>query len=201
VVVLGVDTDGNGSLALLDTAAMTLDVYAVPSAKHVTGKTKSGKLRKRLKTTFCALPAICDDLSSHADVAYLELQWGWEGQAAGSSFTFGETFGVIKTSIASGFLHAGLSIEDTEEKIKFVRAEDWKDALHLGGDKAKAVALASQLFPFAAPAFERVSAAEAALIALYGATLSGVRFTQGSVFAARAVPYTDVTDSLLTRQE
>lgn len=188
-------------MALLDTAAMTLDVYAVPSEKHVTGKTKSGKPRKRLKTTFCALPAICTELTSHVDVAYLELQWGWEGQAAGSSFTFGETFGVIKTSIASGFIAAGLSIEDTEEKIKFIRAETWKDAFHLGGDKDKAVALASQLFPFAAKAFKLVSAAEASLIALFGATMSGVRFAPNSVFTARAVPYTSVTDSLLTAHQ
>lgn len=187
-------------MALLDTESLTLDVYPVPHEHVVTGKTKTGKPRKRLKTTCCALAAILADLTSHADVAFLELQWGWEGQAAGSSFTFGETFGVIKASTAAGFLRAGLSIEQADEALHFIKAEDWKNAMKLGGDKEKAVRLASAIFPFAEQAFELVSAAEASLIALYGATKLGVKLTPGSAFSPRLRACTDVVSSLVIAQ-
>jgi hypothetical protein len=138
------------------------------------------------------------DLTLHADVAYLEHQWGWEGEAAGSSFQFGATYGDIRGSTATGF---AAHKKNPADCVKLVQAANWKHALHVGADKEKCRALATEVFPTCAHAWKKgknpVSAAEAALIALYGATISGVRFTPGTGFGARLRPYTDVVSSLV----
>jgi hypothetical protein len=201
VVVLGIDTDAKGSMAILDTHALTLDVYAVPHEYNITNK---GKGTKRISTIFSVLAAILGDLTSYADVAFLEKQWGWEGQAAGATFGFGTTYGDIRSSTASGFIQSGLTPEQAKNQIIFIKAEEWKNALHIGGDKKRAVALASQIFPKCSSAWEPrgkpVSAAEASLIALYGATISGVRLTPGTVFEPRLCSYTSHADSLIAVQ-
>jgi hypothetical protein len=194
VVVLGVDTDSKGSLAILDTCQATLDLYRVPSLSTTmtTGKNRSS-------IDYCALPAILVDLISHVDVAFLERQWGRQGEAAGGAFSFGAIYGALYGSIATAFKAAG---KEPSACVKTVLAADWKHAMKIDADKKQAVALATLALPACKHGWTTkrgniISAAEATLIALYGASISGVKLDK----AIRPRPVAYSKGSLLVKGE
>ncbi len=199
MVVLGLDTDAKGSIAVLDLSQLsrpTLDVYPIP---HHYNTLKKGT--KRISVTFHALAALMTDLTSFAHVAWLEEQWSRPGQDSGAMFGFGTTYGDIRTATAAGFLTNGTPLIEIPTKIQFVHSTIWKGVLRLDDDKKKALALADGLFPECKHAWKLVSkhtsAAEASLIAFYGASQMGIRFQKGVAIRPREKPCSTVVKSLL----
>ncbi len=185
--VIGFDTDAKGSIAILDFSHHTsrqviLDIYAVPNRlKHLKNGTK------RLEVDYPVLTAIMVELilSARVDKAYLEDQWSRPMQDAGATFTFGKTFGDCRSAVAAGFLGMGLLPSEIDKRIVNVPGSDWKSEMRLSSDKQKSLDLANKLFPECSHAWKLVSkhtsAAEAALLALYGATKEGIRLLPGTV--------------------
>jgi hypothetical protein len=174
-VILGVDSDARGSIARLDCNEWTLAVYPIPNATKVL---KSGK--KRLQVDCPALAAIMEDLTWLATVVWIEDQWARPGQDANAMFGFGRTFGSIITGASAGLLQKETDLQKVRDAVRFVSGADWKHAMKLDKDKAKARALADQCFPLCKHAWKLkkyTSAAEASLIAAYGAMQMGVRFS------------------------
>jgi len=197
VRVVGIDTDSKGSVAVLDTELLSLDVYAIP---NLVTETYDGA--KRRSIDYPVLAAIMIDVTCHADVAFLEKQWSRPLQGVASTFGFGTSFGVCLAATAAGFLANQYDVRETRTKIKLVTAADWKHDLKLDGDKDKALALATKLFPLCAKAWAKkslhTSAAEASLLAFYGASVSGVRMKPGSIIRPQnKMPYTVHVRSLL----
>lgn len=194
MVVLGVDTDAKGSIAVLDLNDLThptLDIYPIP---HLYKELSSGT--KRIQVDYPVLITLMTDLTSYADVAWLEEQRGMPGQDSAAMFGFGNTYGDIRTATSAGF-QANQKVDD----IRFVHSLVWKPSLRLDDDKKKALALASALFPECKAAWKLVSkhtsAAEAALIALYGASNSGVILRKGVTVKVRPKACSEVVESLL----
>lgn len=174
MVVVGIDPDSHGSIAVLHSSNATLAVYPIPSqlVEMTTGK-------RRSKTTYSALAAISVDKICNADAVWIERQWARQDESAGGSFTHGQNFGVVIGCIAAAMKASG---KEPDQTIKFVTAADWKHALRIDADKKQAVALATKLFPECEHFWKRkISAAEASLIALYGLSASGVRLAPGTV--------------------
>lgn len=174
VVILGIDSDAKGSAAILDCHAWTLDVYALP---NVVKELKSGK--NRLHLDFLALAATMADLTLNVDAVWIEDQWSRPSQDIGSMFTFGQGFGDIRTAVAAGLLRVLEDLEDVRERIHFVSGADWKGAMSLSSDKTHTRNVATAFFPDCAHAWRLVSkhtsAAEAALLACYGAAQHGIK--------------------------
>lgn len=170
--IVGVDTDSKGSIAVLDDVAKTLTIYYIPSTtrKLANGKKRAILLRRQMTDYFREIAPV--------DAMFFEEQWSRPGQDAGSTFTFG----CIYCSIIQ-------SAEDASpEPINdhYVTGLVWKSAFRLDGDKSKSIRMADKVFPKCEKAWEKASktakssgeftsAAEAALIALYGhVTLLGL---------------------------
>jgi len=186
MVIVGVDTDAKGSLAILDCRRPTivLDIYALPNRQKVL---KKGT--KRTELNYPALAATMAELTSivPVDKFYLEEQWARKGDGPVGAFAFGKTFGDIRTATAAGLLGTGVAPSDVEQKIVYVPGGDWKLEMQLDSDKQKSIDLANKVFPSCATAWrlkKHISAAEAALLALWGASKEGLRFPPG----ARVVP-------------
>lgn len=201
--VLGFDTDAKGSIALLDftnlkSKSVLLDIYPVPNRlKHLKNGTK------RLEVDYPALVTLMTALilSASVDRAYLEDQWSRPMQDAGATFTFGKTFGDCRSATAAGLLAMGLTPEQVHERIVYVPGGDWKSEMRLDSDKQKSLDLADKLFPLCSKAWKlkskHTSAAEAALLALYGATKEGVRIPPGTVVSPPKAPICSVAQSLV----
>lgn len=203
MVIIGIDTDAKGSIALLDFSRLrekkaTLDIYAVPNRHKVL---KSGT--RRLEVDYPALVAIMVEMTSRVSVdrLYLEDQWSRPMQDSGATFTFGKTFGDCRTASAAGLLATGLNPLEIDEKIVYVPGKDWKSVMRLDSDKEKSITLANNLFPACAKAWKLVSkhtsAAEAALLALYGASQEGVRIPPGLVVSPPKSPICTCAKSLV----
>ena len=200
MLIVGIDTDAKGSVAILDLthkSKPTLDIYAIPNRVKLL---KSGK--KRLGVDYTVLAAIMVELNSRVSVTkfYLEEQWSRPMQDAGATFTFGMTFGDCRTSVAAGMIANSLDPETADEKIVYVPGAQWKAHMGLSSDKDKSLTLASALFPACEKAWEKksklTSAAEAALLALYGASQEGFRFTPGTVVNPPEKPILTIVPSL-----
>lgn len=199
MVVAGIDTDSRGSIALLDTSPWCLDVYPLPTLSTTL---KSEKVR--LSLDYHVLVAIMEDLIFHVDAAWLEHQWGRPGQSAPATYGFGQTNGDIRTAVAAGFLKKGLSLEEVRKAIHHVAAADWKPALGATADKAQTRNLASLCFPECAHAWAMVkhtSAAEAALIALYGLSQMGIKIPRGTIIKPYTGPERTTHARSITRPE
>jgi hypothetical protein len=192
--IIGFDTDAKGSIALLDfthlkSKSVLLDIYPVPNRLKLL---KNGT--KRLEVDYPALITIMADLISSAPVtrAYLEDQWSRPMQDAGATFTFGKTFGDCRSATAAALLATGLTPEEAEKRIVFVPGGDWKSEMRLSSDKKLSLELADKLFPECSHAWKltskHTSAAEAALLSLYGATKEGVRLLPGTVVSPPKKP-------------
>lgn len=197
MLVIGIDTDSKGAIAVLDTELLSLDVYAIP---NVVKTLTDGSNRRSID--YPVLAAIMIDVTCHADAAFLEHQWSRPQQGAASTFGFGQSYGEIRAATAAGFLANHHDVEDTRAMINLIPAGDWKHYMKLDADKDKSLELATKLFPLCAKAWKKkslhTSAAEASLIALYGASVSGVRMKPGSVIRPQnEMPYTVHVRSLL----
>lgn len=199
MVIVGVDTDAKGSVAILDCrGAPTLDIYPIPNRIKLL---KSGT--KRTETNYPALAAIMAELTSRVPVGrfYLEDQWSRPDQDSGSTFTFGKTFGDIRTAVAAGLWATGLTTDAIDAKIAYVDGGAWKHEMRLDSDKKKSRALADKLFASCKHAWKltskHTSAAEASLIALWGATKEGIRFRPGIVVNPVKMPILSVAKSLV----
>lgn len=201
MIIVGMDTDAKGSVAVLDCREKTkprLDVYPIPNRYNLL---KNGT--KRIEIIFPVLVAIMVELISSVPVdrIYLEEQWSRPKQGVASTFSFGKTFGDCRTATAAGLLVSGLTPEEVEKKIVFVPGSDWKHAMQLDSDKSKALSLANRVFAECAHAWKKTSlhtsAAEASLLALYGATQEGVRISTGAVVMPPDAPILTVADSLV----
>ncbi len=173
---LGIDTDTKGSIALFDHGANTLTVYKMPA--HTVEISDSDKLRvdrsalaKLLLRLFAA---------ARPDVIVLERQWarpatdqfGNKVQGIASTFTFGETYGTILGAVYATVAHCQVTDSAYAPRIELVEGKKWKAGYNLPADKKAAVALATRFFPQCEQYWKKamdVSAAEASLIALYGA--------------------------------
>lgn len=195
MVVLGMDTDSKGSVAVLDLMDLTrptLDVYPIPNLKKTL---TSGTTR--MSVDYHVLAALMADLTSFADAAWLEEQWSRPGQDVATMFGFGTTFGDCRTATAAGFLFN----KKPSAPINFVPGAKWKHSLRLDDDKKKSIALATALFPACASAWKLISkhtsAAEASLIAFYGAAQLKVKMVPGVPVLPRVTPCSLVVESLL----
>lgn len=196
VRVLAVDTDSKGSAALLDNESMTLDVYALP---NVTRKV-NGKNQTRLD--YPVLVALMADLTLHADVVVLEEQWSRPKQDSSYTFSFGVTFGDIRTAVASGMiLRQDFTPEMVRQRTVFTPGAEWKTDMRLGNDKKVALTTASRIFPTCAHAWKLVSkhtsAAEASLLALWGILSKGQTLQKGIDVRPPRRPYSKVVPSLV----
>lgn len=185
MIIVAADTDSKGSIALLDCRNLRdirLDVYETPNRQR---QLSNGS--KRSETNYPALVATMVELISSApvDKVYLEEQWSRPKQGVASTFGFGQTYGEYRAATAAGLLAAGTRLEDVESKIVCVPGKDWKPAMRLGDDKSLALSLATRLFPLCAQAWaiktRHTSAAEASLLALYGASKEGVKIPAGAI--------------------
>jgi len=199
VVVLGIDSDAKGAAALLDCGQWTLDLYALPNQHKIL---KSGK--KRLHLDYPALAALLGDLTYHADAVWIEDQWSRPSQDIGAMFTFGMGFGDIRTATAAGLFQRHKSLEDVRKRINFVSGADWKLAMGASSDKAQTRDLAARLFPECAFAWKLISkhtsAAECALLALYGASRAGIRIPRGTIIRPYSGPERSEHGTALTRK-
>lgn len=200
MIIVGIDTDAKGSVAILDCQDVTkplLDVYGIPNRHKIL---TSGK--KRLGVNSPVLAAIMAELSSRVSVTkfYLEEQWSRPMQDSGATFTFGQTFGDIRTAVAASLV-GEYTPEQIDDRIVYVPALDWKAAMRLSSDKKLSLDLADRLFPKCKKAWEKsslyTSAAEAALLALYGATQEGVRLPRGVVVNPPETPMLSCASSLV----
>jgi crossover junction endodeoxyribonuclease RuvC len=161
--IIGVDPGAAGALALLDMeAGRIIEVRDMPVHQVTIGKTK----RKRVD-----LHGLVDIIRSWAlcygPHAFVEEVHSSPMDGPVGAFAFGEAFGAVKTAIAGADI-----------PLQLIRPQEWK-AHHrlIGKDKDDSRRLASQLLPAASAHWARKmddGRAEAALIALYGAsTLRG----------------------------
>lgn len=195
--VLGIDSDAKGSAALLDSAAMTLDVWALPNRYKELG---TGK--RRIELDFPVLVATMIDLTCSVDVVVIEEQWSRPSQDIGAMFGFGQTQGDIRAAVAAGMLRAGVPLREIRGRISYVPGARWKPAMRLDNDKTKALALADLCFPDCKHAWKlrskHTSAAEASLLALYELSQQGVRLQRGVRWKPADVHATELVPSLVS---
>lgn len=180
---------------MLDLSAATLDIYPLSHRyRPVNGK-------NRIELLAPALAALMIDLTLYADVVWIEEQWSRPMQDAGATFGFGRTFGGIEAAVTTGLVANGCPVEKVAERVIFVPGGEWKHGMRLSADKAKARELASRLFPECRQAWKLISkhtsAAEAALLAFYGASHQGLRVSPGQPILPRPEPYSRRAPSLL----
>ena len=148
--VLGVDPGLGGGLALLDHDAGLLVTADLPIVKTDKSKQLSEAVLTRMVSGWAP------------DVAWVELVHSMPKQGVASTFTFGLTYGLIRGVLA------GLQVP-----TMLVRPQIWKKLFQLGADKRECRITAARVFPLNVSDFARVrddGRAEAALIALFGAT-------------------------------
>lgn len=161
--ILGVDPGINGALALFDTASGDVQLYRMP----ITKSTRGGKSRSEIDGY--ALGALIDDLKPQIKKAIVEQVSGRPGQAG--QYQFGLNCGVLHGVLYANFI-----------PLDLVPSNKWKPVVGLrrainqskADMKLAARRLATMKWPHLAKEFSRVKddgVAEAALIAVYGATL------------------------------
>lgn len=204
MILLGFDTDAKGSVAIFDFSKLsekraTLDIYAVPNRhKHLKNGTK------RLEVNYPALVAIMVETICRVPavpVCYLEDQWSRPSQDIARTFTFGKTFGECRTATAAGLLVRGLTPSEIDSQILYVPGGDWKYDMRLDSDKSKSLDLATRMFPECKHAWAKkslhTSAAEAALLAFWGASKQGIKVPPGTIVLPPETPICSVAQSLV----
>lgn len=181
---LGIDTDTRGSIALLDFETSSLTVYKMPAREVEINGSDKLRIDKR---------ALCDLMlrliaKTRPAVIVFEEQWarpatgvGKNGeivkkQGIASTFTFAEAYGSIQGAVYSAVAHVRTTDTSYEPQICPVTGSKWKAGFNIPRDKKAAVGLATKFFPDCAGYWSlaaNVSAAEASLIALYGAIIFG----------------------------
>lgn len=162
--ILGIDPGVNGALALYDSESRRLELYRMP----VTKSTRGGTVKTEIDGY--QLGMLIDTLKPRTTRAVVEQVSGRPGQAG--QFQFGLNCGIVH-----GILYSNII------PMQLVASNKWKAAVGLrrlvnqtkADMKSDSRRLASLKFPEHATEFSRVKddgVAEAALIALYGSTLS-----------------------------
>jgi hypothetical protein len=164
--LIAIDPGVSGALAVASVSkggTLTLDaVHDLP----VTFTTKSNNtVRRRIDAV--ALHKLVRSIK--ADHAFVELVHASPGMGVGSAFTFGDTAGAIRTACAI----AGVEPSTCQPTA-------WKRALAVPADKNAAIARATELLGADAaarhwPLKKHHNRAEAALLAVYGAHVLGLR--------------------------
>lgn len=147
-MILGVDPGLDGAFAFYDNGRV--DTFRLPTVRA-----------SKARTLDLAEIARWLDDSQMIEAAFIERVHSMPKQGVASSFNFGRVYGSL-LGLLSGFY-----IPTTE-----VTPQQWKRALGVPKDKDGARARASALFPADAGQWTRRAddgAAEAALLALYGA--------------------------------
>lgn len=157
--ILGVDPGAAGALALLNgDDGRLVEVRDMPVHQVTIGKTKRKRVDLHGLVDIVRSWALC-----YGPRAFVEEVHSSPMDGPVGAFAFGEAFGAVKTAIA------GANIP-----MVLVRPQEWKTHHRLiGKDKDDSRRLASQLLPAAASNWARKmddGRAEAALIALYGAS-------------------------------
>lgn len=155
MIVVGIDPGMTGAVAWWMDGQLTR-VEDMPVIEVAVGKGK----RKQLQPSLLA-----NMLYEGSEITriYLEHVQSMSGEGAVGAFSFGRGFGMIEGIIAC-----------MQTPYVLVRPAKWKGALGVPADKGGARALACRRFPAFADRFARIKddgRAEAALIALYGASL------------------------------
>lgn len=154
-LILGVDPGLSGACALYSTESNgLLEVFDMPTIDAGAGS-------KRVLDE-STLAWRIDAFAKRIKHAYVERVGAMPGQGVTSMFSFGTSYGIVRGVIAANFI-----------PITLVAPAKWKKALGVPAEKDGARARASQLMPASSPLWARAKddgRAEAALIALYGAT-------------------------------
>ena len=154
-VILGIDPGLSGAVALYVADTGALVVHDMPTLDLARG----GKAKRELDAV--ELARLIDAAGPIAH-AYIEQVGAMPGQGVSSVFSFGKSYGLALGVLAANFIPHTL-----------VPPQRWKRALGVPAAKDGARARASQLLPAHAALWTRVKddgRAEAAMIALYGAT-------------------------------
>lgn len=177
---------------MLDDVKLTLTVYKMPACDEAINGSDKLRVDKHALATFMLR------LFGKARPDFITFEEQWARPATGvdkdgkqiktqgiaSTFTFAEAYGAIQGAIYSAVAHQRSADSAYLPQIWSVSGRKWKGGFGLSSDKKEAVALATRLFPHCARYWQlakNVSAAEASLIAYYGAV----------VFAGRQVKVTD----------
>ena len=162
--VLGIDPGLSGAVAFYTPATGHLEIVDMP----VFRLSRNGKAKSELNAI--ELARIVDAaIAGRSAVAFVEQVGAMPGQGVSSVFSFGRTYGTILGVLAANYLDVQLVSPTVWKRHHGIASGSGKDA-----SRAKATAL----FPLQSGLFARVKddgRAEAALIALYGATLQGDR--------------------------
>ena len=145
---IGIDPGMTGALAIINHDNQLIAIYDLPFI----GK----RLNAALLQTY-----LLEHHSQHRH-AWVEESQSFPGQGVSSAFNYGTGYGTILGVLAA-----------TQIPYRTVRPAIWKKAAQLGRDKTDSRRRATELWPAHADQFQRVKddgRAEAALIALYGAT-------------------------------
>ena len=161
MIILGIDPGVSGAIAWWRDGDRTIyRVDDLPMIEVKVGKGKRKQFQPGIFTQMILNEVPYSEIECHA---YLEHVQSMPGEGAVGAFSFGRGFGQIEGALA------GIGIPYT-----LVRPAKWKAALGVPADKGGARALACRRCPDLAAMFSRVKddgRAEAALIALYGASL------------------------------
>lgn len=162
IKVMGVDPGAKGAIATLDPDALTMRLDSMPTRQF---QRKSGRSVTQIEPVELArLVALHDP-----DLAILEEVGTRPDEGAVSAFSFGQTFGTIRTVLEL----AGLD-------LVLVPPARWKRETKTPADKDGAVAWADRLFPLCKGLWRgprgglQHDRAEAAIMALYGLATRGV---------------------------
>lgn len=155
--ICGIDPGLNGAFAFLDIEADTLTIVDMPTVE------KNGK-------RYVSPAQVGAILNTYLpDVAVLEAVHSSPQMGVASSFSFGRSSGILLG--AAGAL--GLPVSEVPPSV-------WKPRMGCTADKKQTVAQATKLLPTCAAAWKLVKhtdRAEAALIAVYGAVVRGMKLT------------------------
>jgi crossover junction endodeoxyribonuclease RuvC len=151
IAIIGIDPGFSGAIAIYWPDTHRLEVHDMPVVADAKGR------------VMLAHGSVLDLLAEDgAKAVWLEQVGTMPGQGISSAFRFGATYGAIQMAVAARCL-----------PLRLVTPNVWKKAFGLTADKNASRGLAMQRFPDAADRFSRKQddgRAEAALIALYGAT-------------------------------
>jgi crossover junction endodeoxyribonuclease RuvC len=157
--IIGADPGASGALALLSPEGRLVDVRDMPTHQVTIGKTKRKRVDLHGLVDIVRSWALC-----YGPHAFVEEVHSSPMDGPVGAFAFGEAFGALKAAIAAA-----------DVPMTLVRPPEWKTHHRLiGKDKDDSRRLASQLLPAASSNWARKmddGRAEAALIALYGASL------------------------------
>ncbi len=154
-LVIACDPGASGAFCVLDSKAIIIDLFDMPSISVKVGKSERNRVSASLVYTRLK------PLRGYIKLAVLEKVGGMTGQSASAAFTFGSASGIVEG------VYAGL-----EFPVALVTPQQWKKDMKLiSADKGLARQMAIRMWPSEAHMFARVKnsdRAEAALMAKWG---------------------------------